>query len=146
MAVLRSLTALVLALALASAAHALDFAEARHLLNRTGFGASPAEIAAYLPLDRAAAVDRLLGSVRRGALGNFRDLLYAVARDPAMVIYLDNQTNRAGNPNENFARELLELFTLGEGHYSEQDVKEAARAFTGWMVDRKSGGYRFNPR
>ena len=56
-----------------------------------------------------------------------------------MVIYLDNQSNRTGAPNENFARELLELFTLGEGHYSETDLKEAARAFTGWRVDRREG-------
>jgi len=70
--------------------------------------------------------------LRRNALGSFRDLLGGVARDPAMLEYLDNDSNRKGKPNENFARELLELFTLGEGHYSEEDVKEVARAFTGW--------------
>ncbi len=69
---------------------------------------------------------------RRHALGSFRELLHAIARDPAMLEYLDNDVNRRGNPNENFARELLELFTLGEGKYGEEDVKEAARAFTGW--------------
>ncbi|MFQ5935491.1 MAG: DUF1800 family protein, partial [Acidiferrobacterales bacterium] len=84
--------------------------------------------------------------LRRHALGNFRALLHAVAEDPAMVIYLDNQTNRKGKPNENFARELLELFTLGEGHYTERDIKEAARAFTGWRVDRRSGQFRFRAR
>ncbi len=63
-----------------------------------------------------------------------------------MILYLDNQTNRKGKPNENFARELLELFTLGEGYYSERDIKEAARVFTGWMVDRRSGKFRFNVR
>ena len=84
--------------------------------------------------------------LRRHALGSFRELLHAVARDPAMVVYLDNQTNHREKPNENFARELLELFTLGEGHYTEQDVKAAARAFTGWMVDRETGAFRFNPR
>ncbi len=63
-----------------------------------------------------------------------------------MILYLDNVTNRRGNPNENFARELLELFTLGEGHYSEQDIKEAARAFTGWTVNRRTGDYRFARR
>jgi len=57
-------------------------------------------------------------------------MLHAVARDPAMLEYLDNDVNRRGKPNENFARELLELFTLGEGHgYTEMDVREAARAF-----------------
>jgi uncharacterized protein (DUF1800 family) len=84
--------------------------------------------------------------LRRHALGNFRDLLHAIAKDPAMVLYLDNQTNRKKKPNENFARELLELFTLGKGHYSERDIKEAARAFTGWMVDRRTGQFRFNSR
>jgi uncharacterized protein (DUF1800 family) len=81
--------------------------------------------------------------LRRYALGNFGELLHAIARDPAMVIYLDNVSNKRGSPNENFARELMELFTLGEGHYSEQDVKEAARAFTGWGLDRNTGEFRF---
>lgn len=84
--------------------------------------------------------------LRQHALGSFREMLHAIARDPAMVLYLDNQTNRAGQPNENFARELLELFTLGEGHYTEQDIKEAARAFTGWKMSRKTGKFRFNAR
>lgn len=78
---------------------------------------------------------------RTHALGNFRSLLHAVAKDPAMLIYLDTVTNNRDKPNENFARELLELFTLGEGHYSERDIKEAARAFTGWKVDRRSGKF-----
>jgi uncharacterized protein (DUF1800 family) len=69
---------------------------------------------------------------RRHALGNFKELVLAICRDPAMLEYLDNESNRKGRPNENFARELLELFTMGVGHYTEQDVKEAARAFTGW--------------
>lgn len=66
------------------------------------------------------------------ALGNFRDLVLGIARDPAMIRYLNNQQNRKQRPNENFARELMELFTIGRGHYTETDVKEAARAFTGW--------------
>jgi uncharacterized protein (DUF1800 family) len=82
-------------------------------------------------------------TLRANALGHFGDLLHAVARDPAMVIYLDNAQNRKGTPNENFAREVMELFTLGEGHYSEQDVKEAARAFTGWSLDRDTGQFVF---
>ncbi len=74
--------------------------------------------------------------LRRHALGSFRTLLLGIARDPAMLEYLDNDSNRKESPNENFARELLELFTLGEGHYSEEDVQEVARAFTGW-TDRE---------
>jgi len=69
---------------------------------------------------------------RKHALGNFGELLHAVARDPAMLEYLDNNRNRKGKPNENFAREVMELFTLGIGNYTEKDIKEAARAFTGW--------------
>ena len=83
---------------------------------------------------------------RTQALGNFATLLHAVAKDPAMVVYLDNAQNRKGAPNENFAREVMELFTLGQGHYSERDIKEAARAFTGWGVDRASGTFAFRPR
>ena len=63
-----------------------------------------------------------------------------------MVIYLDNASNRKGQPNENFAREVMELFTLGEGNYSERDVKEAARAFTGWSVDPDTGEFVFRRR
>jgi uncharacterized protein (DUF1800 family) len=82
-------------------------------------------------------------TLRRHALGNFRELLHAIAKDPAMVVYLDNVSNKKGSPNENFAREVMELFTLGEGHYSERDIKEAARAFTGWSLDRSTGEFRF---
>ncbi len=69
---------------------------------------------------------------RRQATGNFKALVLGICRDPAMLRYLDGNRNTKRQPNENFARELMELFTLGIGHYSEQDVKEAARAFTGW--------------
>jgi uncharacterized protein (DUF1800 family) len=82
---------------------------------------------------------------RRHALGNFATLLREIARDPAMLLYLDGAQNRASQPNENFARELLELFTLGEGHYAEADIKAAARAFTGWGLDRETGAFRFYP-
>jgi uncharacterized protein (DUF1800 family) len=82
-------------------------------------------------------------TLRAHALGHFGDLLHAIARDPAMVIYLDSAQNRKGTPNENFSRELMELFTLGEGNYGEQDIKEAARAFTGWSLDRDSGRFVF---
>jgi hypothetical protein len=71
---------------------------------------------------------------RRHALGSFAALLREIPRDPAMLRYLDNASNRKQAPNENFARELLELFTLGVGHYTERDIKEAARAFTGWTL------------
>lgn len=81
---------------------------------------------------------------RREALGNFATLLREVARDPAMLIYLDGVRSVARQPNENFARELLELFTLGEGHYAEADIKNAARAFTGWTIDRETGRFHLN--
>jgi uncharacterized protein (DUF1800 family) len=222
----------------AQAAQAMGFDDARHLLSRTSFGATPAEIEALASLDYATAVDRLLSKThaqtltaapawvnegpaslrqrqqqatnarkaeggqvqgarpvqeegrelrvwwveemlatdqplvermtlfwhnhftssvakvryvpalywqnvlfRREALGNFATLLKAVARDPAMLIYLDGVRSVARQPNENFARELLELFTLGEGHYSETDIKNAARAFTGWSIDRDTGHF-----
>jgi uncharacterized protein (DUF1800 family) len=76
---------------------------------------------------------------RSQALGSFRELLKSVARDPAMLRWLDSNSNRRRSPNENFARELMELFTLGVGNYTEQDVREAARAFTGWFFDRNLG-------
>jgi len=86
-------------------------------------------------------VQRRNALIREHALGNFATLLHEASRDPAMVIYLDNASNRKGQPNENFAREVMELFTLGEGHYTEQDVKEAARAFTGWSFDAPRGEF-----
>ena len=73
--------------------------------------------------------------IRPHALGNFRDLLHASASSPAMLFYLDNFSNQASAPNENYARELMELHTLGvDGGYAEQDIKEVARCFTGWSV------------
>ncbi len=80
---------------------------------------------------------------RKHALGNFRDLLFAVSKDPAMLLYLDGYISTKDEPNENFAREVLELFTLGIGHYSENDMREAARAFTGWGIDERSGKFVF---
>ena len=218
---------------LLAAAAPMGADEARHLLNRSGFGAAPAEVAQYARLSREQAVDRLLAGarttptiappaqeyirpnhlkglseeekkafqraefekgaelrawwlqemlqtpsplsermtlfwhnhfvssqqkvkaqklmleqnllLRQHALGNFGALLHAVGKDPAMVIYLDTATNRKGQPNENFAREVMELFTLGEGHYSEQDIKEAARAFTGWSFEPETGDFRWRP-
>ncbi len=74
---------------------------------------------------------------RFNSLGNFGEMVRYIARDPAMLIYLDGVDNSKDNPNENFARELMELFTLGIGNYGEQDVREAARAFTGWQIDEE---------
>jgi uncharacterized protein (DUF1800 family) len=74
----------------------------------------------------------LLHTVRTNALGNFADLLKAVSKSPSMLQFLNNQQNKKKHPNENFAREVMELFTMGRGNYTENDVKEAARAFTGW--------------
>lgn len=225
---------LILCAPLAQAA-VLGAADAGHLLNRAGFGATPQEIAGYSRLSRADAVDRLLAGavieartplppaadeylrparlrklseeekkemlrrqfeigadlrgwwleemlatpspltermtlfwhnhfvssqqkvksarlmaqqnrlLRRHALGNFGTLLHDVAKDPAMLVYLDSATSRQGQPNENFAREVMELFTLGEGRYSEQDVKEAARAFTGWSIEPETGAFKWRP-
>lgn len=217
----------------ALAAPPLDYTDARHLLNRTGFGATDSEIRSFVGLSREQAADRLLRSarseavtpvppslnafesprglkrlddderkafirrqflisvelrdwwlqemletpspltermtlfwhnhfvsgqekvkspvlmyrqnvlLRRHALGNFGKLLHEIARDPAMVVYLDNAQNRKAQPNENFAREAMELFTLGEGNYTERDIKEAARAFTGWSIEPDDGTFRF---
>jgi uncharacterized protein (DUF1800 family) len=76
--------------------------------------------------------------LRKYARGKFSDLLRAIEADPAMLIWLDGGSNQKNHPNENFARELLELFTLGIGHYTEQDVREAARGLTGWRRGRDS--------
>ncbi|MEE4378677.1 MAG: DUF1800 domain-containing protein, partial [Candidatus Competibacteraceae bacterium] len=222
-------------------AGAMDIEDIRHLLDRTGFGARPADVAAFVLLNREQSIDRLLNAeptdqalpdwadqrpfldrkslktlpeaerkarsreygrqrrqwqielkawwyqrmldghapliermtlfwhnhftselrkkvgspqlmmhqhqlLRRHALGNFAELLRSIVIDPAMLIYLDGARNRKQKPNENFARELLELFTLGEGHYTEADIKDAARALTGWQLDRNNGVVRFKPR
>ncbi len=74
----------------------------------------------------------LLQIFREQGLGKFGDLLLAVSKSSAMLTYLNNHQNRKAHPNENFAREVMELFTMGRGYYTEQDVKEGARAFTGW--------------
>jgi uncharacterized protein (DUF1800 family) len=82
--------------------------------------------------------------LRSHALGRFGPLLQAISRDGAMLAWLDSNSNVKGKPNENFARELMELFTLGVGNYTEKDVREAARAFTGWKSD--GTGFAFDPR
>lgn len=86
--------------------------------------------------------------IRPHALGKFRDLLWASMHSPAMLFYLDNQENHAGSPNENYARELMELHTLGVGGgYTQQDVQEVARCLTGWSVqtERRRGQFYFAP-
>jgi len=75
--------------------------------------------------------------IRENALGKFSDLLLAISKDPGMLQFLNNQQNKKDSPNENFAREVMELFTLGRGNYTEKDIKEAARAFTGWGANPK---------
>ena len=80
--------------------------------------------------------------LRENAVGDFAKLLLEISRDPAMLLYLDSASNRKSHPNENFAREIMELFCLGEGNYTETDVRELARCFTGWEVKRKK--FRFN--
>lgn len=82
-------------------------------------------------------------TIRKHALGKFGDLLHAMAKDPAMLLYLNNHQNKKDAPNENFAREVMELFTLSEGNYSELDIKQAARSFTGWTVNMR-GEFEFN--
>lgn len=83
--------------------------------------------------------------IRQNALGTFGDLLMAVSKTPAMLQFLNNQQNRKNAPNENFAREVMELFTLGRGNYQENDIKEAARAFTGWQYTPE-GEFAFRER
>src|SRR5262245_22217621 len=83
-------------------------------------------------------------TIRSHAWGNLRDLVAAIARDPAMLVYLDGDSNTKEHPNENFARELMELFTIGIGNYTEHDVLEAARAFTGWQRTNQAQ-FTFNP-
>ncbi|MEE9492517.1 MAG: DUF1800 domain-containing protein [Gammaproteobacteria bacterium] len=85
--------------------------------------------------------------IRPHAMGYFKDLLHASAKSPAMLHYLNNSTNTKKGPNENYAREIMELHTLGiDGGYSEEDIKEAARSFTGWGIDRKNIRFKFNSR
>lgn len=88
---------------------------------------------------------QLLEVIRTNALGSFGALLTAVSKSPAMLQFLNNQQNKKAHPNENFAREVMELFTMGRGNYTEQDIKEAARAFTGWSFD-ETGQFVFREK
>ena len=88
-------------------------------------------------VDNPPEMTRQIAIFREHGLGTYRDLLIEVAKSPAMLFWLDNHGNRDGAINENWGRELLELFSLGVGNYSEDDIKEAARAFTGWTIAPK---------
>ena len=77
-------------------------------------------------------IQQFNNTLRKHAMGNFKDFVNAVSKEAAMTKYLNTKQNRKQKPNENFARELMELFTLGEGHYNEEDIKESAKAFTGY--------------
>jgi uncharacterized protein (DUF1800 family) len=95
-------------------------------------------------VESAAAMRRQNEVFRKHARAPFAEMLHAAVRDPALLVFLDAPANRKGHPNENLARELMELFTLGIGHYSENDIQEAARALTGWSVG--PAGFREVPR
>ena len=88
----------------------------------------------YSKLNQARTLLNQIDMFRRNGLGNFRDLLIEVSKDPAMIVWLDNIDNHQGAVNENYGRELLELFSMGIGNYTEDDVKECAKAFTGWTL------------
>ena len=88
----------------------------------------------YAKLNQASALTNQINTFRRHALGSFRTMLVELSKDPAMIIWLDNHDNHKGDINENYGRELLELFSMGIGNYTEDDVKECARAFTGWTL------------
>jgi uncharacterized protein (DUF1800 family) len=89
---------------------------------------------------------RQLEAFRTDGHGSFAELLHAMLRDPALIFWLDGEDNTSRAPNENLARELMELFTLGIGAYTENDVRQAARALTGWTIDRRSMTAQFVPR
>ncbi len=91
-------------------------------------------------------IQQYLNMLRKHALGNFGTMLMEISKTPAMLSFLNNQQNKVDHPNENFAREVMELFTIGIGNYSEMDVKESARAFTGWSFNRVSDTFEFKDR
>jgi uncharacterized protein (DUF1800 family) len=96
-------------------------------------------------VDSVTLMDRQNETLRTHAMGGFAALLEAIITDPAMLVWLDGGTSKKAKPNENFAREFLELFTLGVGHYHERDIREAARAFTGWVRQESRGGFQETP-
>ena len=84
-------------------------------------------------------------TLRQNATGHFSQILLAVSQDPAMLVYLDEAQSHKSHPNENFAREVMELFTLGEGNYSEEDIQQAAKAYTGWGLSKDQLHYQYHP-
>src|SRR5207245_2779608 len=153
-----------------SAADPWDRAKVAHLLGRAGFGGTPDDIARLAGMRFEDAVEGLLEyerisdepfhevgfsvvqamgqaleDLRRGGpTHRGKELIQAISQGHAMLSYLENNSNRKGKPNENYARELMELFTLGVGNFGEQDVKEAARAFTGWTFAANEFVFRRN--
>ena len=115
------------------------FATAYSKLNVDSGAKQAAKMMAYTPGPLRGPMGQI-ELFRQYALGNYRDLLVKVAQDPAMLVWLDGQSNTAARPQENFGREVMELFTVGVGHYTEPDVYAAARVFTGWNL-QKSEGY-----
>ena len=91
----------------------------------------------YSKVDNGNQMLAQIETFRRYALGNYRDILVELSKDPAMIFWLDNNENHKHAPNENWGRELLELFSMGQGNYTEEDVKECARAFTGWTISNR---------
>ena len=91
----------------------------------------------YAKVDNATELLRQIETFRKWGMGNYRDLMVELAKDPAMIYWLDNNYNHKDQPNENWGRELLELFSMGQGNYTEEDVFECARAFTGWTIGHK---------
>src|SRR3954469_10563634 len=102
--------------------------------------AEAARMLAAKPAEDPGAVKGQLEQLREHAMGNFRDLLVAIAQDPAMLFWLDGRTNVRAKPQENFARELMELFTIGVDTFAESDVYAGARVFTGWNLARPGAG------
>ncbi|MDO6738087.1 DUF1800 family protein [Wenyingzhuangia sp. 2_MG-2023] len=92
--------------------------------------------------NNALQTEQYIAVLKNYALGNFKDFVVAISKNPMMIRYLNNQQNKKAHPNENYARELMELFTLGVGHYTEKDIQESARAFTGWSSDKTKFVFR----
>jgi uncharacterized protein (DUF1800 family) len=86
-----------------------------------------------------------INTIRKNSLGKFGDLLLAVSKEPSMLQFLNVLQDKKGSPNENFAREVMELFTMGRGNYTENDIKEAARAYTGWSINPQTLEFMFRP-
>ena len=117
------------------------FATAYSKINGAYGSAEATRMMAAKPEEDPDGVTGQLELLRKFALGNFRDLLVEIAKDPAMLVWLDGRTNVRGRPQENFARELMELFTMGVGTFEETDVYAGARVFTGWNLARRTGAY-----